>query len=79
MIRDICKISSFASATGHAGAFCQRIDSCFVQTLSGHPRAFAQSMVDRYRNAANGVLHASIIGSAGISSKHRDVDGSEVP
>jgi hypothetical protein len=35
-------------------------------------------MVDHRRDATDGVLHAHIIGSAGISSRHRKTGGSEV-
>src|SRR5205807_1641064 len=61
---------SLLRGAGQTSAFRQRVNGSLVETLSGGARLFTERVIEDFRNSSNCILHASIIGIAGMLCKH---------
>ncbi len=67
---DIAKIALWTRLFGHPRTPGQGLNRDIIQTLASLLSSSAKSFVQSVGNIADGVLHASIVGNAGIKCKH---------
>jgi hypothetical protein len=69
--RNVAKIALAASFSAQPRVTGQGFDRYFIQALALFASTLAESRVKRIRDSAERVLHAFIVGYAGISCKQR--------